>query len=296
MRTIDLHTHSTYSDGTMTPLQLLELAGRANIAALAITDHDTMAGTKEALHWGRQCGVAVLPAVEISASLDDTPLHILGYGIDENNTLLTAMLDRIQQARKLRNQGIAERLAVLGISVDLADLEAQCHGQVGRPHFARKLVEQGKVMRVQDAFIKFLRRGGAAYVARQKLAAEEAIATITDAGGLAVLAHPASLDPSLSNVSTLISRLKPHGLAGVEAYYPSHTRTTRNKILSLCDTHNLIATGGSDFHGLADDGLTLGSTADAPGIPFSLYETLLDRLSSLRTENAYPDSTSACPG
>ena len=188
MDCIDLHLHSTCSDGTMSPSQLVHEAARRNIKAIAITDHDTIEGVEEALLEGKSCKVEILSGVEISAYLDDIPMHILGYGFRHTDAALQESLKKIQQARNDRNIAILKKLNDLGIDVTQDDLKKQSKtGQAGRPHIASLLVEKKIVHSMDEAFSRYLRKDGRAFAERKKLMAQDAIAMINEAGGIAAL-------------------------------------------------------------------------------------------------------------
>ncbi|HSR36172.1 MAG TPA: PHP domain-containing protein, partial [Desulfurivibrionaceae bacterium] len=184
MAWIDLHTHSRYSDGTHTPAGLVDLALRRKLTALALTDHDTVAGVAEFLAYAAQRNLPALGGVEISAWHEEWNIHILGYGFDHTHPRLLARLAELQDARHERNQGIFEKLRRLGIPAELTEIDQQENGQIGRPHIAKLLVRKRAVRSVQEAFSRFLKRGGAAYVESLRIHALDAIRLIRDAGGL----------------------------------------------------------------------------------------------------------------
>jgi 3',5'-nucleoside bisphosphate phosphatase len=276
MDRIDLHTHSTYSDGTLTPAELVDLAKRTGLKAIALTDHDTMAGLAEALARGREQGIEVVPGVEISTVQDGRSLHILAYRPRENREL-REMMERLQQFRQNRNDQILANLDRLGIAVTATELRCYSrNGQTGRPHIARLLVERGVVKTVEQAFGRFLKKGGLAYAEGGKFPAVEVVRTIAAAGGLAVLAHPLHADPGLASLPALLQLLVPAGLAGLEAYYPSHSAAAVRELKKLAARHNLLLTGGSDFHGDNHAGASLGGI----GMTFRISYELLAAMKS----------------
>jgi len=279
-RFIDLHTHSTCSDGLLTPTALLTLAARRGLAAIALTDHDTVAGLDEALAHGRVSGVEVLPGIEISSTLDGVSLHILGYGFNHEHPGFLAFVERLQQARRNRNQGILERLHTLGISMTSEELAQIAGDQVGRPHFARLLVQKGRAKNTQDAFCRYLKRGGPAFVEHVKPQANEVISHIAEANGLAVLAHPACSDPGLEKIPALVAQLTDCGLAGLEAIYPTHSKKVSRFLQALAAQHGLLLSGGSDYHGDTHSVTPLGGNTKTIRVPLQLLHNIKQRLSN----------------
>jgi predicted metal-dependent phosphoesterase TrpH len=274
MGRIDLHIHSTYSDGTLSPTAIVDLAEKTGVQAIALTDHDTMAGVAEALARGRQVGVEVIAGIEISAWHGNLPLHILGYRLRVDEPGLQHRLLRLQEGRRIRNARILANLNRLGIDLTLADLSTCSeHGQAGRPHIAHLLVRKGVVATEDEAFSRYLRRGAAAYAERFKYYVEEAITMIRDAGGIAVLAHPVNLDPGLTSIPGLLRELRHLGLQGVEIYYPTHSVPTIRKLKLIATQLDLLITGGSDFHGNNRSKAPLGGTRKSR-VPHHLLEPL----------------------
>ncbi len=247
---VDLHTHSIFSDGTATPAELIAMASKCHLSGLALTDHDTVEGVAEFLRAGQQEKLTVISGLEISTRHRETSLHMLGYGFDPHHPEFLAWLDTLQQGRILRNTEILEKLGKLGLDIDSKEIEdlSGC-GQTGRPHFARLLVNKGYVKTMNSAFTHYLGKNKPAWCPRFSYTAAESIAIIHKAGGLAVLAHPGQLDPSGRIHSQLIYELKEHHLDGVEVFHPSHTRKMQKKLNQLAVKHDLLITGGSDFHG-----------------------------------------------
>lgn len=275
---IDLHTHSNFSDGTLSPPELVRLAARRGVSALALTDHDTTQGLPDFLSAGEHYGLEVIPGIEISTRHREHSLHVLGYGIRHNSGGLEKSLEKIQDARKERNHKILARLQDFDIDISFQDLAEQGVGQIGRPHIARVLVARGVVKTVQEGFVRFLRRGGPAFVEQERPEAEKVIAMIREAGGIAFLAHPGSLDPSLKVLPELVNELKNFGLAGIEAYYPSHSSGTSRFLTKLAGDLNLLISGGTDFHGDFRSNTPLGGSAATVTVPPEVWETLKSRL------------------
>ncbi|HSH13937.1 MAG TPA: PHP domain-containing protein, partial [Desulfurivibrionaceae bacterium] len=224
MPAIDLHTHSSCSDGSLTPRQLVGEAARAGLAAIALTDHDTMAGIEEAIAAGLEAGVEVISGIEISADHEGRDVHILGYGAAPGNSGLRTLLAELQAMRENRNAGILAKLDSLGIRLSRSDLSASTSGLIGRPHIARQLVLHGYANSIDHAFRRFLRKNARAYMTGGKFTAIETIRVIREAGGIAVLAHPSTLDRALKGVPAVVEKLAGNGLGGIEVYYPGHSR------------------------------------------------------------------------
>lgn len=268
---VDLHTHTTASDGQYRPAELVELARRARLTTLAITDHDTVGGIDEALgaaSTGRP--LLIVPGIELSAEDDRGDVHVLGYFIDHQHDELRAHLNAFNLQRTERAWRILDRLAALGAPVARERVQALAAGGViGRPHIARALVETGAVDSVGEAFSRYLYTGGPAYVARERLSPREAIAVIHAAGGAAVLAHPGIVP----DYAELIAELAACGLDGVEVAHPQNDGVARANLAGLARKYGLIMTGGSDFHGPAiKPGIALGMVTPPPGCVKALRE------------------------
>jgi 3',5'-nucleoside bisphosphate phosphatase len=258
LMSIDLHTHSWFSDGTNSPTELVQLAARSGVSALAITDHDTMAGVDEALAVSAEYDVEVVPGLEVSVVHKKKALHILGYFMDPAHSELSAALTVLQEARDERNEKIIGKLQSLGIAATVEELKKISGlGQTGRPHIAKLLMNHGMVRSVSQAFDEYLRKDAKAYVARFAYSAEEAIGLIARAGGIAVLAHPIQVDNTLSSLATLLPVLKSYGLAGIETFYPTQSKKMRKRIRKFAEDNDLLLTGGSDYHGKIRPGTRL---------------------------------------
>ena len=277
---LDLHIHSTYSDGTLTPAQVVNLAGRRRLTAIALTDHDTVDGFGPAQEAACDQPLEVIAGLEISALHRGMSMHILGYLMDTGNPGLQMMLSRLQRGRVERNAEILHRLQTLGVSIDNEELQRiSGGGQTGRPHIARMLVAKGVVGSMMQAFEKYLGRDGSAYMPRPVPTAEEAITVLRAAGGISVLAHPQQMDPGLDRLPVLLKALVEIGLDGVEGYYPTHSAKTRRKIVAAAGTYGLVLTGGSDFHGDIRPGTTLAGGGNVR-VPGELLELMKARAAS----------------
>jgi predicted metal-dependent phosphoesterase TrpH len=273
---IDLHIHTTASDGVMTPSELVRYAKAKGLRAIAITDHDTIEGLEEGLSEGERIGFEVIPGLEISVKHSPGSMHLLGYFLDIHHPLLTERLQYLQQARAERNPKIAEKLKELGLKVTYEEvLKASGGGQVGRPHFAQVLMEKGYVRTFQEAFDRFLKKGAAAYVEKVRFAISEALHFIKEAGGVAVLAHPNTLGmKGQSALEDLVLQLVKEGLQGIEVYYPEHSPLEVAQYKILAERHGLLATGGTDYHGIEGNDLDIGVGRGEMRLPYSIVESL----------------------
>lgn len=274
---IDLHVHSTFSDGSLTPEQLIEEARRIGLSAMALTDHDGMMGIDRFLKAAQQAGIEPVPGVEISVDVSSGTLHMLGYYLDRDNTAVVESLALIRGGREDRNKVILDRLNRLGAGLVWEDV-AKFAGEdvVGRPHFAQAMVEKGFVKDKQDAFDRYLAKGKAAYVDRFRLSAEDSIRMIRGAGGIAVLAHPATLGLGTTALRDLLTSLKAAGLQGVEAYYSEHTPAQQDLYLRLAAEFGFLVTGGSDFHGAVNPDIKLGRGFGQLVVPDALMGPIRD--------------------
>jgi len=256
---IDLHTHSTHSDGTLTPAELVAAAAAAELSAVALTDHDTISGVPELLAAGRGSAVRTIGGVEISAEFAAGGMHLLGYGFRIGDPGLEDLLRQMRAGRTARNQEILARLAARGMPLEWADVAALAGGEVvGRPHVAQAMVAHGYVRDSDEAFAHWLARGRPAYAPRFRPMPEEAVKIIAAAGGAPVLAHPVSLNVNKSELVSWVRRLREVGLRGIEAHHPEHAPSARTAFAKLAADHGLVATGGSDFHGARKPAIRLG--------------------------------------
>lgn len=241
----DLHTHTTASDGSMEPGELVCLAKELGLEGIAITDHDTVEGLEEGLFFGRAYDVEVIPGIELSTDFEGHEVHLLGYFIDWRADGLKQALQEMTRQRISRIQKMLLRLSELGFPLDFAEIqEIAGAGVVGRPHLAVAMVNAGYVNDVQEAFSRFLAKGAPAYVPREKIDLPAAVRLVQEAKGIPVLAHPGLLKDL-----TLVRRIIDYGIQGMEVDYPDHTSSQREYFWGLCRVHGLIPTGGSDFHG-----------------------------------------------
>ena len=283
---IDLHAHTTASDGTYAPTRLVDLAERIGLAAVAVTDHDTVEGVAEAVARAATLDVEVVPGIEISAKHSGPGvLHILGYFIDAGDPDLLRQLEWVQNSRRERNPRMIARLNELGIEITLAEVESIAgDGQVGRPHMARVLVERGVVATVQEAFDQYLTAGGPAYVEKEKLDAISAVELIRRGGGVAVLAHPVQLGLGDGDeLAEYVEHAAEIGFGGIECSYPAHTEAQTHRYQDLAAMHGLVATGGSDFHGESKPDIALGDVRNGRGVSVDVISQLRERCSRIHT-------------
>jgi 3',5'-nucleoside bisphosphate phosphatase len=294
---IDLHIHSTASDGSLKPGEILDLAVKNDLKAISITDHDTVAGVEEALGLGIPDSLEFISGIEISAAFPPPfgnagSLHILGYGIATNHPDLNSTLKQQQSARSDRNPLIIKKLNKLGIP---ASLDAICNfsgkDEVARPHIAEFLVRTGYAKDIDDAFDRLLSRGKPAYVDKYRIPAETAIALIKAAGGIAVLAHPILLTQSRPDgyegdfFNELLETLITYGLGGIEAYYPGHTTEQASRFQKLAGKKGLLVTGGTDFHGSINPEIKMSIGRGDLCLPYDIFSRLKKALNHETTVN-----------
>lgn len=275
MSRLDLHLHTTHSDGSCTPTEVIDLAHKANVTALAITDHDITTGILEATVAGRTHGIDVIPGVEISSIMGQSELHILGYFLDYQDARLNERLARLRDSRHRRNPKIIERLQAAGIEITYEEVRALAGtDSVGRPHIARVLMEKRVVASAKEAFDLWLADGRPAYVPRELPTPSDAMQWIREAKGLPVLAHPTWVKTTDGTLTDLVRQLKADGLDGVEVHYSTHTPRQTREYLALAKQLDLLVTGGSDFHGLTKPDIDVGVGKGTLHVPGSLLDKL----------------------
>jgi predicted metal-dependent phosphoesterase TrpH len=247
---VDLHVHSNVSDGRYAPEEIVVKAAGLGLAFLALTDHDSVGGISPARQAaGAFPGLTFIPGVEISTDVPDGEVHVLGYFIDYESKELAEALKRFRESRQGRARGMVDKLHRLGVDIDWRRVqEIAGEGTIGRPHIARAMLEKGYIGSFTEAFEKYIGHGGPAYVERDKMTPEEAVALVLRSGGLPVLAHPFTVPEP----ERMTAGLKATGLVGIEAYYKDNTREQTGTLIGLADKYGLIATGGSDYHGIDD--------------------------------------------
>ena len=272
---VDLHSHTTASDGALTPRELVREAVRRGLRVLAVTDHDSTDGLAPALDEAAlHPPLRIVPGIEINCDVEGAEIHILGYYVDYEAAWFQDFCRAQREERRERVRRMAARLGELGVPIDPDEVLALVReGSAGRPHVAQAMVKRGHVKSVREAFDKYLASGRPAYVPRAKLTPEAAVRLIRKAGGVPVLAHP-----GLSGRDELIPGLIAAGLMGVECYYREHSAIQTAGYLQLCRDRDLVATGGSDFHGHAVRAGTLG----VPAVPMTCWKALLARAALAR--------------
>ncbi len=271
---IDLHTHSTYSDGVRTPSEVVALAASKGIAAIALADHDSLEGYGELLSAASAKGIEVLTGVELSCEHDGRDLHILGYGVDRGNETLQGLLTEFRAARQRRGIEIVEKLGKEGVNLDIDKVLAKSGGgALGRPHIAEAIKEAGYVTDYAEAFARYIGEGCPAYVEKFKMKPEEAVASIRAADGLAFVAHPGYYITDEESFARLLSL----GFDGIEVHHPHHTPSVVARLLEIATERELLTSGGSDFHGFAGRD-NLGE----PPVPYVLLERIRERLNEVK--------------
>lgn len=276
---IDLHTHTTHSDGSASPKELITRASSKGARSIAITDHDTVDGFADARAAADGFGIEFIPGIEISADFSPGTMHILGYLIDGESLALKEQLAMLKNAREKRNPEIAHRLERLGFDISYEEV-ARLAGNnvVGRPHFASVLVKKGYVRNIQEAFDTLLKKGAPAYVEKARLSPRDAIEVIHGAGGVAVLAHPYQLKlSSYEAADELVAELAALGLDGIEAIYSRHSADQRSRYSEIALRHELLITGGSDYHGSYKPDIDLVTGLGDLEVPYGLLEALKAR-------------------
>jgi predicted metal-dependent phosphoesterase TrpH len=282
MSRIDLHLHTTHSDGSFSTRDVMAFAKQAGLTALAITDHDIVEGIAEATAIGAELGIEVVPGVEISSRLGESELHILGYFLNWTDPLLAHRLSTLRDSRHTRNPKIVQRLNELGIPITYEEVRALAGTEsVGRPHIARLLMEKKFVTSAKEAFDRYLANGRPAFVDRELPEPAEAVRWIREAGGVPVLAHPTWVRTSADGLRTLVRELKVAGLGGIEVHYSTHTPSQTTEYLELAKQCDLLVTGGSDFHGVTKPDIEVGIGRGQ----LKVSEKLLDPLRKAATSN-----------
>jgi len=277
---VDLHTHSTASDGSLRPAEIIDLAEKGKLAAVALTDHDTTVGLAEArARAKRYPELCFISGIEISAVFPTGVLHILGLGIDESPAPLAAMADQLRQAREERNPKIIARLREMGLDIDMDDVLAAVPGShdpasriVSRMHIAQTMLAKGYVRKPAEAFERYIGTGAPAFVDKEHIAPAAAIAALRTAGGLAALAHPPQLQyENSAQLDRIVRELMAVGLNAIECYHSSHTAEQTRACIDLAKKYDLAIVGGSDFHGMGKPDVSIGR----PRVPVSMIPASL---------------------
>lgn len=276
---IDLHVHSTASDGSDSPRRVVELAAETGLDVIALTDHDTQEGVDEALNAARRMGIEVIPGVELSLQFDDGGMHLIVLWLQPGRGPLQDRLEGLQHGRGARNERIVELLEDAGLPLTIDEvLEEARGGTVGRPHIAAVMMKRGYVPDIRTAFDLWLGAGKPAYVGRDRLYPEEAISLARESGGVPVLAHPHTLGiTTASAMADVLDRLRRAGLIGLEAHYSTYRAHERAGYADLARRFDLLPSGGSDYHGTYKPGLSIGSGYGDLVVRGDLLEALRDR-------------------
>lgn len=282
---IDLHTHTTASDGSLSPEELICLANEIGLSGIAITDHDTTDGIAPAKAEAERIGMLFVPGIEISAEYTEQgTMHILGYFVDEKNDYFEETLLFLKESRKQRNPKMIKLLNEAGVYITMDDVVQEAGGgQVGRPHFAKAMIKKGFCASTPEAFDKYIAKGAPCYVNKERLTPKDSIDLIRRAGGVPVLAHPKTLKlPNKKDLKSLLKDLKKMGLVGLECYYFSNTKEEEANSIALARELGLLISGGTDFHGKNKPKVRLGVGLGNMNIP----EYILDNLISMHEKMA----------
>lgn len=284
-RFVDLHTHTTASDGSDTPSELVRKAAEGKLTALAVTDHDTVSGLDEAVAAGEQFGLEVIRGCELSVSSRYGEVHILGLWLPKNCAELEIELGMLRAKRDERNSRILERLQRAGVPLTQADVLAESRGEtVGRPHIARALLRHGHVATMQEAFFRFLAKGGVAYEPKDVLSPAEGVSLLANLGATVSIAHPMLIRCPREWLDSTVAGLVPLGLSAIEAYHSEHSSGDERYCADLAGRYGLALTGGSDYHGSAKPQISLGRGRGG----LRVTEAVLDRLKARRLGRGVP--------
>ncbi len=278
---VDLHLHSTFSDGSDSPEALVDLAIEAKLTAISLTDHDTTEGTERFLAAASACGISTITGIELSVEGPDGSLHMLGYGIDPADSALQENLKELRNGRHRRNEKILQKLDNLGLSLDYDNVVGLAGNDevVGRPHIAAAMVAAGYVETRQEAFQKYLIQGAPAYADRLRLGAARAMSLIRSAGGLPVLAHPHLLRLKRKPLQKLVAQLRRNGLAGIEVWHSRHNHNVIAALHGIAHDLGLLVTGGSDYHGQFKGSVRIGVGPGHLRVPDECFAKLMANLS-----------------
>jgi 3',5'-nucleoside bisphosphate phosphatase len=271
---IDLHTHSTASDGTLNPTELMRAAGEAGLSAIALTDHDTLAGLPEARAEAERLGIELVPGCELSLEYAGLPTHMLALFVENPAGAVARELSRVQRARSLRNERMVEKLRTVGVHLHMDDVARRAEGVVGRPHIAQAMLSAGVIKTFDEAFARFLGKDGLAYIPKEKLSPRQAIDAVHADHGLAILAHPYLLSQQPQHLEALLTDLRGLGLDGVEVYYTEHSERYTTEVARLAEGLGLLKSGGSDFHGAVKPGVRLGRGRGGLFVPGSVLDAM----------------------
>ncbi|WP_297634278.1 PHP domain-containing protein [uncultured Clostridium sp.] len=270
MKYADLHIHSSYSDGKLTPEEIIKISIDKGIRYIAITDHDSI--DSQYIIDKEHKNIEIISGIEVSAEINNTEIHMLGYFINPNDEILIKTIDRLKEERRERARKICEKLKAVGVIIDVEKLIAE-NPTIGRAHIANEIVNCGYEENFKVAFNKYLIAGKQAYEKGKKLTYKEAIKLIRNSGGIPIIAHPGKIYRSMG-IENVIKELRCYGLMGVEVYHPSHSKEQINILYNLCKKYKLVITGGSDFHEITEEGAIIGTQG--------INELLLNKLLNIK--------------
>ncbi len=291
MKRVDFHMHTTHSDGSYTPAELMRYCKQKKLECVSVTDHDTMSSFEEAEREAKQLGIELVPGVEISAQFDPGTLHILGFFLDRHHPRLKAMFEEIQKARRERNPMIIKKLNDLGIDISMEEvIEAACGSktgkvsdkQIGRPHFAKVLIKKKAVKNHEDAFNKYLAKGRPAYVDKRRVSSQEALTLIREAGGIASVAHPKQMKLNPEALEKEIGKLAQEGLEAIEVYNSCQNPRDNDIFNRIAERFKLVKTGGSDFHGTNKPDVDLAYLGENVHLGYEMVDALRERIAQRR--------------
>lgn len=284
MKRIDLHTHSNCSDGSMTPTELIRYAKSKGLSAVALTDHDSVSGVREAQEEGSRQDIEIVPGIELSAR-SETETHILGYYIDIDSPILSLALKEIRSVRDERTENTARKLRELGFDITVEETKALApSGLIGRAHFAKLMVQKGYISSVREGFDKYLANGKYAYDGTQYLTSHDAVKLISDCGGVSFVAHPHLIRLSDEKLIAFLTDLREYGLSGIEGYYNEYTPEMQEHFQSMAASLGLLISGGTDFHAAMKPHIDIGTGQGNMCIPYSVLEKIKERVSEIRKD------------
>lgn len=275
MKTIDLHTHSTCSDGTYTPEELVKYGKEKGLSAIALTDHDTFDGVEEAKAAGKKYGIEVIGGIEFSTNYEETEIHMVGLFLDKNCSMIEKRLEEIRQNRIERNIQMVEKLNDLGVNITYEQVKEVANGGiVTRAHIANVLVKNGCCQSNNECFDRYIGKNKPAYVKRQVLNYDETISLIAASGGISIMAHPLLYKLSSARLEKVVSDMAAKGLRGIEVYYSTHSPSDTKYIKTLALKNRLLFSGGSDFHGKNKPKLDLGTGYGELAVPYEILDKM----------------------
>lgn len=284
MNTVDLHTHSTFSDGTFTPKELVSYGAKKGLSALALTDHDTLEGNDEAVFCGEKYGIEIIRGIEISTEYESTELHIVGLFMDNEREELISALKGLRESRKTRNIEMVQKLNEIGININYDEIAESAKGDViTRAHIAKEVIKKGYASSNNEVFDRYIGRDKPAYVKRTVLPWQDTLRLICESGGLPILAHPLLYRISQRRLEMILGELAKYGLAGIEAYYSTHSAAKIKFVKMLADKNRLKLSGGSDFHGENKPKLDLGTGYGNLQVPYEVLEGLKKELKARKS-------------